>query len=117
MTSAASAKGAKGEREVIAIFDAAGFGQAQRGRAGAEHDRGDVAGVPALTIEVKNRKDVTTSISLGLRELAVEKKNNKTKWGIVAVKRPRLGWVAVMPLEEFAELWAKTQGVTPNDDS
>ena len=105
--SKASEKGARGEREVVAIFDAVGFNEAQRGRAGATLDRGDIAGVYDLTIEVKNHTDVTRAISTGIRELEVEKINNKTRWGVLAVKLKYSGWVAVMPLEEFAAMYSQ----------
>ena len=48
-TTPSAAKGARGEREVREIFEAGGFLQAQRSRAGAAEDRGDLAGIPDLT--------------------------------------------------------------------
>ena len=107
MTKSKAEKGARGEREVVEIFDAAGFNQAQRGRAGATDDRGDVAGIQDLTVEVKNYNDVNRALIAGMKELAVEKVNNKTRWGVLCVKRKYRGWVAILPLDEFALMYAE----------
>lgn len=104
-TTPSAAKGARGEREVREIFEAGGFLQAQRSRAGAAEDRGDLAGIPDLTVEVKNYKTITSAIGDGLRDLTIEQANNKTEWGVLCVKRPRRGWIAVMPLDEFVRLY------------
>lgn len=106
MPNNASNKGARGEREVVEIFDAGGFNQAQRARAGAVNDRGDLAGVHDLTIEVKNYNDIAKAVTIGMAELEKEKINNKTRWGVLCVKRKYKGWVAVIPLHEFVALYA-----------
>lgn len=115
MTTPSAAKGARGEREVVEMFRAAGFTQAQRSRAGAEEDRGDLASVPNLTIEVKNWNRPLEAIACGLIELEVERRNNGTDHGVLFVKRPRKGWVAVMPADRFVALYAEHVGVTPDD--
>lgn len=107
MTSRAAAKGARGEREVIDLWRAAGFLQAQRSRAGAEEDRGDVASIPGLTVEVKTIDDITEAVKRGLLDLEREKANNQTPFGVLMFKRKRRGWVAAMPAEEFIALWVK----------
>jgi Holliday junction resolvase len=106
VSSRSANKGREGENQVKAIFEAAGFEQVVRGIPGAAHDRGDLAGVPELTIEVKNIDDLAVSLARGTAELAIEKVNNRTPWGVLAMKRRRKGWIAVMPLEEFAEMYA-----------
>lgn len=116
MANRAAEKGARGEREVIELWRAAGFLQAQRSRAGAEEDRGDIASLPELTCEVKNIDDIARAVGDGMRELAVEKVNNATPWGVLMFKRRRKGWVAMMPAEEFIALWAKIHGVTPHEE-
>ena len=106
MTTPAKRKGDQGERDIIDLFQQAGFLQAQRARAGAELDRGDVAGVPDLTVEVKTWTDFGLSVAKGLADLEREQRNNRTRWGVVFAKRRMKGWVAVMPAEQFVALWA-----------
>lgn len=106
MTTPSKRKGDQGERDIIALFQQAGFLQAQRARAGAELDRGDIAGIPDLTCEVKCYTDFLQSISKGLLDLERETANNETRWGVLFAKRRMKGWVAVMPAEEFIALWA-----------
>lgn len=107
MSSSSHEKGARAEREVVEIFDCGGFNQAQRSRSGAAQDRGDLAGVDNLTIEVKYYTDVTRALREGLAELVVEKENNKTRWGVLCIKRKYRGWYAVMPLDEFVDMYAQ----------
>ena len=106
MTTPSKRKGDQGERDIVDMWRAAGFLQAQRGRTGAELDRGDVASVPDLTCEVKCYSDFAASISKGLLDLEREQRNNRTRWGVVFAKRRMKGWVAVMPAEQFIALWA-----------
>jgi hypothetical protein len=107
----AAAKGARGEREVEALWEAGGFLQTQRSRAGREDDRGDLAGIPHLTVEVKTYSDLARSIRDGLTDLVREQANNRTRWGVVFAKRRMKGWVAVMPGEEFVRLYAALYGI------
>jgi hypothetical protein len=50
------AKGYAGERAVVEYLRANGFPYAERRRAGAAADTGDVIAIPGLTIEVKNQQ-------------------------------------------------------------
>lgn len=110
MTTPAKRKGARGESEVIRLWEDGGFPQAQKTPDGAMLDRGDVAGIPNLTVEVKTYTDFADAVSRGLLDLAREKQNNKTPWGVLFAKRRNKGWVAVMPADEFVALWAKVHG-------
>jgi Holliday junction resolvase len=113
MPTPSAAKGARGEREVVTMFRDAGFLQAQRSRAGAEEDRGDIASLPGLTVEIKNYSDIGRALREGLDELKTEKANNHTPDGVLFIKRRMKGWVAVMPAEDFVALWARIHGVSP----
>lgn len=104
-------KGAGGELEIVQMFRAAGFLQAARALSGAAEDRGDVAGVPDLTVEVKCWDNFQESVNVALNELAVEQQNNHTRWGVGFVKRRRKGWVAVMPAEQWVALYAALHGL------
>lgn len=111
MSTPSKRKGDQGERDVVALFEQGGFLHAQRGRAGATLDRGDIVGVPDLTVEVKTYTDFLESVSKGLLDLEREKRNNRTPWGVVFAKRRMKGWVAVMPAEEFIALWQHVCGM------
>lgn len=55
------AKGYAGERAVVDHLRANGFPYAERRRAGATKDTGDVIALPGLTIEVKNHSRLALS--------------------------------------------------------
>jgi hypothetical protein len=103
------AKGDRGELEVLGIFAGAGFAQIVRPRPGAEHDKGDLGGIPDLTVQVKNIDDLASAIQKGLKDLAMQRENHGTRWGVVAAKRRLKGWIAVQPLEEWAAMYAYLQ--------
>jgi hypothetical protein len=90
----------------VELFQAGGFLQAQRTRAGATDDLGDLASVPDLTVEVKNIDDLAVAIQRGMADLIREQVNHKTRWGVLFAKRRRRGWIAVMDGEAFVRLWA-----------
>lgn len=102
--SKASAKGYRGEVEVQAIFDEVDL-PTTRPRAGSPEDKGDLFGVPDLTIQVKNHDDLARSIRDGLAQLVEQTKNTGTLWGVLCVKRRRKGWLAVMPLAAYVALY------------
>ena len=54
MSSAAKRKGSQAERDVVAWLKANGYKYADRRLAGATLDKGDISGVPGVTIEIKN---------------------------------------------------------------
>lgn len=110
MTNRAKAKGSAFERLVVDFLRAEGY-QAHRTLAGARDDRGDISGVQDVTLELKSYSDVTRAISDGLRDLAVEQANNRTPFGAVIVKRPRVAepsrQLAVMELGQLVVLLRK----------
>lgn len=69
------------------------------------NDRGDIAGIPGVVIEVKNVK--VMALPQWLRELEAEMKNDKADTGVVIHKKmgtTKVGeWYATMP----ADVWFK----------
>lgn len=61
-----------------------------RPRAGAARDRGDIAGVPRWTFELKNIADPVQAVNDGLRDLRVEQDNAGTDFGAAIIKRRRI---------------------------
>ncbi|MDA4120119.1 MAG: hypothetical protein OK436_05985 [Thaumarchaeota archaeon] len=99
------AKGSAFEVAVCAWLRENGFPYAERRVQAGSQDRGDVAGIPGLVLELKNHK--TMDLSGWMDELRAEKSNARAVTGAVVVKR-RSHSVAksyvVMELEDFAKL-------------
>jgi Holliday junction resolvase len=99
MSSAAKAKGSGAERDVVKYLKENGFQYADRRLAGATLDKGDVSGIPGVTIEIKNH--ATMKLSAWVEELIVEMANDKAWTGVVWHKRKGRGrpadWYCTMP--------------------
>ncbi len=82
------------------------FPYAERRIAGAHLDKGDIAGVNGVVIEVKNHRRL--DLSAWIKELEVEIKNDKAWTGVVLHKRIGKGdvgeWYATMPAKLWIEL-------------
>jgi len=102
------AKGTSAETAVVNYLIASGYVHAERRALAGVNDKGDVAGLPGVCIEVKAHKSY--SIPAWLKELAAEKANSKAEVGILVVKPVGVGstntgnWWAIMPLSEAIEL-------------
>jgi hypothetical protein len=102
-------KGSAAELAVAKWLNANGFPQARRAASGWADDRGDIDGVPELTVEVKNEKRI--DLPGYIRELEAEMMNRDTQLGVVVVKRRGSSdpddWYAVLP----GWLWMKMAGL------
>ena len=84
--SRASERGARAERDAVALLLSAGFLQAERhNRAGATSDVGDVRGIPRSTIEVKDQERL--NFSGWLAEAEAERINAGNDYAILIAKR------------------------------
>jgi len=105
---ASKAKGAQAERDVVKWLKQ-WFPYADRRLAGATLDKGDISGIPGVTIEIKNHAKMDLSGWLG--ELEVEMKNDGAWTGVVIHKRKGRGdvgqWYATMPASVWIELLRK----------
>jgi hypothetical protein len=104
--SRSKAKGTAAETAVVRYLQAHGFPFAERRALAGAADRGDVAGVPGVCVEVK--AVVKPSFGAWLGEAAVEAGNAGAGLGVV-VHKPRgvadpAGFHVVMTLAAFAEL-------------
>lgn len=106
MTSPQKAKGSAYEREVAAYLRENGFPQADRRYgAGVQYDKGDLVGIPNVTIECKNHAKI--DLAQFIDEAIVEAKNARTKYGAAVIKRRRRGVAesyVVLTLQQFTEL-------------
>ena len=99
MTTPAKRKGDQGERDTVDMWRAAGFLQAQRGRAGAELDRGDVAGVPDLTTLIVTSMTGNTTFPAPAPVLTVLTAQAKTMRDRIAARDALLQQAQTMTLQ------------------
>lgn len=96
-------KGADGEREVVALLRAAGLPVDRTARQGGISVRGDLAGIPGVHVEVKRQEQA--------RPWAWwEQAQADAPAGtipVVAFRRSRSEWLALLPLDALARLLAE----------
>jgi hypothetical protein len=98
-------KGTSAETAVVKWLIGKGRKHVERRALLGGNDRGDIAGLPGVVIEVKNVKAM--DLSQWVKELAVEMKNDKADTGVVIHKKKGTTdvgqWYATMP----ADVWFK----------
>ena len=106
MANTNKAKGSKWERDIVNYLRERGYVQAERRHgAGAKLDKGDVVGIPNVTIEAKDH--ARFAISDWLLQAEEERKNAGNKYGIVIAKRRGKGAPAgyvIMTQKTFKEM-------------
>lgn len=103
-------KGDRAEREIAAkLSELLGVTVRRKLGAGRTDDEGDLEGLPGVTIEVKNYRDIAAGITRGLHDLERERANAATPHGVLFVRRPRGQWIAVMPVEAWCDLYEATR--------
>lgn len=85
MSTKSKAKGTGAERDVVKYLRSAGWTGAERRALSGNKDRGDIAGIPGVCIEVKAQ--ARPEISKWARELDVEMVNAEADFGFLVVKR------------------------------
>ena len=106
MTTASKRKGSKAELDVVKYLQSHGWIYAERRLAGDRNDKGDVAGVNGVCIEIKNR--TKTSLAEWVQEMLVETKNALARTGVVIHKRKGKAdvadWYATLPVSMYVQL-------------
>lgn len=103
-------RGTAAETAVVNLLRATYWPAAERRALAGGQDKGDIAGVPNVCVEVKAAK--TLAIPAWLRELAAETANAKAEVGILAVKPVGVGapnaamWWGIMETDLFDKLHA-----------
>lgn len=99
-------KGTAAETAVVNWLQSKGRKHVERRALSGLLDRGDIAGIPAVVIEVKNHARMT--LSDWLKELEVEMHNDKADTGVVIHKKvgtQDVGkWYATMPVDVWYKL-------------
>lgn len=85
MTNRSKAKGTAWERRLVDYLIAHGFPYAERRALEGVNDRGDVAGIPGVVLELKNCKKV--ELASWVDEMVVEKRNARGEIGAVIFPR------------------------------
>jgi hypothetical protein len=106
MSKAAKAKGAGAERDVRDYLKENGFPYADRRLAGATLDKGDISGIPGVTIEIKNHSKM--DLAGWTEELLTEMGNDGAWTGVVWHKRKGRGspgeWYCTTPAHVWLDL-------------
>jgi hypothetical protein len=106
MMSKSKQKGTAAETAVVNWLKAQGRAYVERRSLNGVNDRGDIAGIPAVVIEVKNH--ATMKLPEWLRELEVEIENDKAQTGAVVHKKKGTTdvgeWYATMPVKIWYDL-------------
>lgn len=93
-------KGQGGEREVADLFRAAGFDADRTPNSGALRVRGDLHGDLPVHVEVKRQEVARPWLWAGQ---AATDAGDGERW-LVAMRRSRSPWLAMMPLEQAVRL-------------
>ncbi|MGP4084151.1 hypothetical protein [Streptomyces sp. KR55] len=111
--SRSKAKGTAAETAVVRFLRSAGFTQAERRALNGGADRGDIAGLPGVVIEVKNcaRQELPAWVA----EAEIERDNDRASLGVVWHKRRGKAdpgdWFVTMSGAQFAALLREQQGL------
>jgi len=90
MSNPSKAKGTQWESAVVEAFRRAGWIHAERRALHGNVDKGDLAGVPGVVVEMKNAKALT--FGPWLNEAHLERDNAKADIGVVWCKRRGSLW-------------------------
>jgi hypothetical protein len=115
--SASKKKGTAAETAVVQFLRAAGFTQVERRTLGGTKDRGDIAGIPGVVIEVKNC--ARQELGAWVAEAEIERGNDHASLGAVWHKRRGKGspgdWFVTMSGSQFAALLREHMELPPLD--
>lgn len=108
------AKGKVGELELSAYLRERGFSEARRGvQYSGSGDSPDVVGIPGVHVECKRVESgsLYTWLDQACRDSA-----GTGRVPVVAHRRNRRQWVAILPLDDFLKLLGGTDATTTNGD-
>ena len=104
--SKSKAKGTAAETAVVNWLVERGRKHVERRSLNGSNDRGDIAGIPGVVLEIKNHARM--ELSQWLSELEVEMINDKADTGVVIHKKKGTTdvglWYATMPVNVWYEL-------------
>lgn len=80
--------------------------------AGRKDDVGDIDGVPNTAIQVKWLASPMTAINQGLKEIEVQRRNRRVRFGAVFVRRTQVRenpWIVVQTVDDWVRMWKYAQ--------
>lgn len=101
-------KGTDAETAVVDYLHATGWPHAERRAFNGSKDRGDIAGIPGVILEVKS--GARLELPIWLRETETERVNDGAAYGLLVVKPKGIGatrvaeWPVVLPLTAVLQL-------------
>jgi len=99
-------KGTSAETAVVNYMRGEGFPHAERRALAGNSDRGDLAGVPGLVVEIKNC--AKTELAAWVDEARIEQTNDRADLGVVWHKRRGKGspadWFVTMSGAQFTDI-------------
>lgn len=112
---AAKTRGTRAETAVVHTLRAEGFVHAERRAPHGNQDRGDIAGIPGLVIEVKNHARL--ALAEWVAEMETERDRDGARYGAVWHKRRGRAnphdWYVTMTGQDFLRLLADCYGIHP----
>jgi hypothetical protein len=112
-------KGREAENAAVACLQTQGWPYAERRRLAGSSDRGDIAGIPGVVIEVKNEKRI--DLAGYMAELEVEIANDGADTGFAWVKKrgctDARDWYAVLPAWRLLALLREAGYGTEQEDA
>lgn len=103
MTRSEREKGARGEREVAAIFRAHGFDCERTPNSGGLRFRGDLLGLLGVHVEVK-RQEIARPWAWWEQAKSEAAESVAPVMPLVAFRRNDSEWLAIVPLDALAEM-------------
>jgi hypothetical protein len=109
------AKGTAAESAVVQYLQAKGFAQAERRTLNGAHDRGDIAGIPGVVIEVKNcaRQELAAWVGEAERERDNDRAGLGVVWHKLRGKTDPAKWFVTMSGEQFVNLLREFMEMPP----
>jgi hypothetical protein len=112
MSNPSKRKGTAAESAVVAWLRDCGCEHVERRALAGSSDKGDIAGLPGVVVEVKAEKG--HNLAGWVDELEVEIRNAHASTGVVIAKRRGTtnvdSWYAIMPARRWAELVLDDEG-------
>lgn len=107
-------KGERAELEVAALLaERTGLRIERRYGEGRRVDQGDLTGAPSWCLQVKNYADPMRAAREGLDALDRQHPASGCPFAAVLVRRRGGKWLAVMSLDQFADVVRRTEGGSP----
>lgn len=111
--SRSKAKGTAAETAVVRYLQSAGFAQSERRALNGDQDRGDIAGLPGVVIEVKNcaRQELPGWVAEAERERDNDRATLGVVWHKARGRSNPADWFVTMSGAQFAALLREQQGL------